>query len=231
MPLLEIKHLMLGKHPRQSVERDKTGRHSWDWRMPWMWRDPLEEAEGWREAEAHWSRCREMWEGVSETGDDALMAAESWRGRGPGSDSPHPHGASWLTSLGVRCGISLLQLLCVQQPHLSFFFHIWETVKRQIYRCVHCVHLSIYLFIPLRQRFVCYLAVSRKGTLCTLSMLLNSECRGRKIKTWTTKNTNGRRPCSCAENDPLWVKSLISPPPDSREGLVHWEMMDEVCYL
>ncbi|KAI9514128.1 hypothetical protein NQZ68_036189 [Dissostichus eleginoides] len=30
------------------------------------------------------------------------MAAESWRGRGPGSDSPHPHGASWLTSLSVR---------------------------------------------------------------------------------------------------------------------------------
>lgn len=88
-------------------------------RMPRMWRDPLEEAEGWREAEAHWSRCREMWEGVRETGDDALMAAESWRGRGPASDSPHPHGASWLTSLSARCGISLLQLLHEQQPHLS----------------------------------------------------------------------------------------------------------------
>lgn len=97
-------------------------------RMPWMWRDSLEEAEGWREAEAHWSRFREMWEGVSETGDDALMAAESWRGRSPGSDSPHPHGASWLTSFSVHCGISLLQLLYEQQPHLSLS-HIWAKIS------------------------------------------------------------------------------------------------------
>lgn len=115
--------------------------------MPWMWRDPLEEAEGWREAEAHWSRCREMWEGVSETGDDALMAAESWRGRGPGSDSPHPHGASWLTSLSVRCGISLLQLLYEQQPHLSLSHHHREAVHLCI--CSESIYLCSvrYIFI------------------------------------------------------------------------------------
>lgn len=113
----DLRHFMPDEYEQAS--RRETGSQSSYCRMPRMWRDPLEEAEGWREAEAHWSRCREMWEGVRETGDDALVAAESWRGRGPGSDSPHPHGASWLTSLSTRCGISLLQLLREQQPHLS----------------------------------------------------------------------------------------------------------------
>lgn len=132
--------------------------------MPWMWRDPLEEAEGWREAEAHWSRFREMWEGVSETGDDALMAAESWRGRSPGSDSPHPHGASWLTSFGVHCGISLLQLLYEQQPHLSLS-HIWAKISIYLPTC-----LSIYSTTAL---FVQYPSASVYNVPhCTIMLLI-----------------------------------------------------------